>query len=305
MKYAPSDKQAEELRSGGDHEQISRCASVAPEDAGLRLDQAAARLFPEFSRARLQEWIKDGSLSVDGRAGKVRDKALAGTELRLEASLQNQVEWQAEAIPLNICHEDADLMVIDKPAGLTVHPAAGLPGGTLANAVLAHCPANAELPRAGIVHRLDKDTTGLMVVAKSLPAHTGLVAQLQDHSVSRCYRAIVCGELIAGGSVNLPVGRHPTARTKMAVREGSAGKPAVTHYRIATRLKQFTELNVELETGRTHQIRVHMAHLRYPLLGDPVYNARYRRAAGISDELDNTLKNFRRQALHAANLRFT
>ncbi|MGB5324687.1 MAG: 23S rRNA pseudouridine(1911/1915/1917) synthase RluD [Pseudomonadales bacterium] len=303
MKPEPSDKDTEELRSGG-APAIQRSACVAAESTGLRLDQAAASLFPEFSRSRLQQWIREGALEVDGNRGKVRDKVLAGSTLTLNAVLREETHWQPEPMALVVVFEDEHVLVIDKPAGLTVHPAAGQPAGTLANAVLAHCPGNAELPRAGIVHRLDKDTTGLMVVAKSLPAHTSLVAQLQAHTVSRRYRAIVCGELISGGTVDLPVGRHPTARVKMAVREGNAGKAAVTHYRIATRLQHYTELNIELETGRTHQIRVHMAHLRHPLLGDPVYNPRYSRARGISDELNDVLKNFRRQALHAASLRF-
>ncbi|NNL57420.1 MAG: 23S rRNA pseudouridine(1911/1915/1917) synthase RluD [Pseudomonadales bacterium] len=311
MNDAPSNKQAEDSQPPAApcvREAIRRSCEVPPNAHGLRFDQVAAQLFPEFSRGRLQQWIRSGDLTLDGAPGKTRQKLVAGSILQLDAEFESETVWQAEALPLNIVFEDDELLVIDKPAGCTVHPAPGLNSGTLANAVLAHSPGNAELPRCGIVHRLDKDTTGLLVVAKSLRAHASLVEQLQQRSVSRIYRAVACGQIIAGGTIDAPIGRHATARTRMAVVRGSAAnkaaKPAVTHYRIEQRFRQHTELRIKLETGRTHQIRVHMAHTRHPLVGDPVYNARYRRPAGINDALDAVLKRFNRQALHATELEF-
>jgi 23S rRNA pseudouridine1911/1915/1917 synthase len=282
---------------------IERSAEVDDGLAGARLDQAAARLFPEFSRARLQAWIQSGELLVDGARARQRDAVWPGARLSLNATLASEVSWGAESLPLTIVHEDDDLLVIDKPAGLVVHPGAGNTRGTLVNALLAHRPSLEHIPRGGIVHRLDKDTSGLLVIAATLQAHSNLVAQLQEKSVRREYFAIVRGCPSGGGSVDAPIGRHPRQRTRMAV-VAQSGKPAVTHYRIARRFAHYTALNVQLETGRTHQIRVHMAHRNFPLLGDPVYGGRFQLPRGASDTLTEALRAFRRQALHAQRLSF-
>ncbi len=223
--------------------------------------------------------------------------------MSLHAELQSEVSWAAEALPLDIVYEDEELLVIDKPAGLVVHPGAGNHHGTLVNALLNHRPALEAMPRGGIVHRLDKETSGLLVVAGTLNAHRSLVAQLQKKDVQREYFAIVRGVPSGGGRVEAAIGRHPRQRTRMAV-VANGGKPAVTHYRIAQRFAQYTALDVQLETGRTHQIRVHMAHRGYPLLGDPVYGGRLQLPRGCSDRLVETLRAFRRQALHARCLSF-
>ena len=249
---------------------VRASALVEQEHAGSRLDQVAARLFPEYSRARLQTWIREGSLTVDGSPARQRDPVIAGSELRIDAQLATEVRWSAETIPLSICFEDEHLLVIDKPPGLVVHPGAGNPGGTLVNALLNHRPELEQIPRAGIVHRIDKDTSGLLVVAASLAAHNSLVEQLQRKTARREYFAIVRGVPSGGGTVDAPIGRHPRQRTRMAV-VTHGGKEAVTHYRIHRRFAHYTALDVQLETGRTHQIRVHMAHRGYPLVGDPVY----------------------------------
>ncbi len=274
---------------------------VPMERAGARFDQIAAELFPDYSRSRLQAWIKEGALTVDGRVRKGKEKLLGGEILRLEAQLQVQGQWQAESIPLNVVYEDDQILVINKPADFVVHPAAGNYTGTLLNALLHHCPALDKVPRAGIVHRLDKDTTGLMVVAKTLASQTNLVAQLQARSVSREYEAVVQGVMTGGGMVNAPIGRHPRQRTKMAV-VNTGGKEAVTHYRVIERFSHHTHVRLKLETGRTHQIRVHMAYIKYPLVGDPLYAGRLKIPKGISDTLLEMLRGFSRQALHAATL---
>lgn len=281
-------------------QQINLTAEVPDHLAGQRLDQAAAELFPDFSRSRLQAWIKDGALRVNGEVRKTRDKILGGERLELQADLVPDESWEPQAMALDIVYEDDDLLVINKPAGLVVHPGAGNADSTLLNALLHHCPDLALLPRAGIVHRIDKDTTGLLVVAKSLRAHTSLVDQLQEKSAFREYEAIVCGVMTGGGKVDQPIGRHPTIRTRQAV--SPSGKPAVTHYRVVERFRGHTHIRVQLETGRTHQIRVHMAHIRYPLLGDPVYGERLRLPRGASAELIEALRGFKRQALHARRL---
>jgi 23S rRNA pseudouridine1911/1915/1917 synthase len=271
------------------------------DQAGMRLDQALAALFPDFSRARLQNWIKQGLVSVDGKiAARPRDKVIGGEVIELEAQLEDQVECRPQPIALDIIYEDDSLLVINKPAGLVVHPAAGNPDGTLQNALLHHDESLIQLPRAGIVHRLDKETSGLLVVAKTTGAHKYLVEQLQERSVKREYRAVATGVMTAGGTVEQPIGRHPTHRTKMAVHP--SGKPAVTHYRVIDRFRFHTYLKVALETGRTHQIRVHMAHLRYPLVGDPVYGGRLQIPPKATPELEAMLRKFRRQALHARKL---
>lgn len=279
------------------------CETVPAEKAGQRLDVVAAELFGDFSRGRLQEWIKQGQLLVDGEQRRPKDKVAGGEQLELQAELEPEGDWQAQSIPLDVIHEDSELLIINKPAGLVVHPAAGNPDGTLLNALLHHAPELRNLPRAGIVHRIDKDTTGLLVVARTLKAQNSLVQQLQARTMGREYEAVVQGAMIGGGSVDQPIGRHPTQRIKMAVVRD--GKPALTHYRIATRFNDYTHIRVQLETGRTHQIRVHMAHIGYPLVGDPVYGGRLRLPSGISDGLAGTLRRFGRQALHAAKLELT
>ena len=276
-------------------------ASVPAHMHGSRLDQVAAQLFPQYSRSRLQAWIKAGELSVDGQQCRPRDKVPGGALVRIDALLQSQVLWQSQDIALDVIHEDDAILVIDKPAGLVVHPAAGHEQGTLVNALLAHAPELAQLPRAGIVHRLDMETSGLLVVARTLPAHRHLVEQLQERTVKREYCAICIGAMTGGGTVDAPIGRHPRQRKKMAVL-AAGGKPAITHYRLAQRFGHHTRITVNLETGRTHQIRVHMAHRRYPLIGDPQYGGRPRIPRGASDLLIDTLRNFPRQALHARAL---
>lgn len=268
---------------------------------GMRFDQIASELFPDFSRSRLQSWIKDGQLTIDGRQAKPKDKLIGGETLILKAELEAQGDWEPEDITLDIIHEDDDILIINKPTGLVVHPAAGNYTGTLVNALLNHCPDLINLPRAGIVHRLDKETTGLMVVAKTLEAHTDLVEQLADRTVSREYEAIAVGAMTGGGTVNAPMGRHPIHRKLMAVLS-AGGKRAVTHYRVVKRYPHHTHIRVNLETGRTHQIRVHMAHIGFPLVGDPTYGARFKIPKGANQHLINTLKSFPRQALHAAKL---
>lgn len=275
-------------------------ARVGNDLAGKRLDQALAELFPDYSRSRLQQWVKAGLVTLDGVACRPRDKVLGGEWVSLEAHLEEQVECRPQPIALDVVYEDENLILINKPAGLVVHPAAGNPDGTLQNALLHHDPELIRLPRAGIVHRLDKDTTGLLVIARSAAAHKSLVEQLQAREFEREYRAVATGVMTAGGSVDEPIGRHPTHRTKMAVHY--AGKEAVTHYRVLERFRAHTYLKIKLETGRTHQIRVHMAHLRYPLVGDPVYAGRLRQPAGASEQLRETLRRFHRQALHARKL---
>ncbi len=282
-------------------EQIEQTAIVAAELHGARLDQAAAELFPDFSRSRLQGWIKDGALTRNGAIARQRDKVATGDELLLSAESVEAVSWTGESIALDVVYEDDSILVINKPAGLVVHPAAGHHSGTLVNALLHRRPELANLPRAGIVHRLDMDTSGLMVVATSLQAHAHLVEQLQDRSVSREYAAVCIGAMTGGGRIDLPIGRHPRARKKMAV-VSVGGKEAITHYRVARRFAHHTHITVKLETGRTHQIRVHMAHQKYPLVGDKTYGGRPRLPKAASPELVDMLRGFPRQALQAQAL---
>ncbi|EXJ15206.1 23S rRNA pseudouridine(1911/1915/1917) synthase RluD [Imhoffiella purpurea] len=279
---------------------VRRSFQVDPALAGRRLDQALATLLPEFSRSRLQQWIEAGQVLVDDASGRCRDKVWGGESIRIEAVCALEQAFVAQDIALDLVYEDEEILVIDKPAGLVVHPAAGNPDGTLLNALLHHVPALAAVPRAGIVHRLDKDTTGLLVVAKTLMAHKSLVEQLQQRSVHREYRALVLGELVAGGRIEAPIGRHPQHRTKMAVVSG--GRPAVTHYQVLERYPGHSLLGVELETGRTHQIRVHMTHVHHPLVGDRTYGARPRPPKGCGPELAAAIQSFPRQALHALRL---
>jgi len=279
---------------------INKQAEVPLDYCGRRLDQVASELFSEFSRSRLQQWIKQGQLTVDGAQWLPKRKVLGGEQLVISASIVSEGEWVAEDIPLNIVFEDDHLLVLDKTANFVVHPAAGNYSGTVLNALLFHCPALSLVPRAGIVHRLDKDTTGLMVVAKTLEAHTDLVAQLQARSVKRVYQAVVNGLVTGSGIVDQPIGRHPRQRIKMAV--VSDGKEARTHYSVLERFQGHSHLQLKLDTGRTHQIRVHMAHLGYSLVGDSLYAGRFKIHKGASSDLIDYLRNFGRQALHAAEL---
>lgn len=279
---------------------IQRTAIVPPEHAGSRLDQVLAQLFSEFSRSRLQQWVKEGAVLVDGRVLRPRDKLLGGESITVNAAVEAVDEVRPQAIALNVVYEDDAILVIDKPAGLVVHPGAGNPEGTLQNALLHHAPALAGVPRSGIVHRLDKDTSGLMVAAKTLQAHKALVDQLQARTVKREYLALVNGTFTAGGRIEAPVGRHPRDRIRMAVVD--TGREAVTHYRIQQRYQAHTLLLAALETGRTHQIRVHMAHIGHPLVGDPLYGGRLQLPKGATEAVREALRGFRRQALHATRL---
>ena len=285
-------------------EYIKHQASVPAHLGGKRLDQVATSLFADFSRARLQQWMKEGRLTCNGQTAQPKSKAVVGDQLVLSAELEVQVADRPQAIDLDVVYEDDALLVINKNAGLVVHPASGHADGTLLNALLYHCPSLESIPRAGIVHRLDKDTSGLMVVAKNLTAQAGLVAQLQDHSMGREYDAVVLGCFTSGGSVNAPIGRHPKDRKRQAV-VASGGKPAITHYRVVQRFRAHTHIRCQLETGRTHQIRVHMAHLHHPLVGDPLYGGRLKLPAGAGNALKHCLRNFPRQALHARRLSLT
>jgi 23S rRNA pseudouridine1911/1915/1917 synthase len=275
-----------------------------PEDmAGLRLDQALVALLSQFSRMRLKKWIEDKNVTVDMQYWRPRDKVHGGENIIVDVTLEEQVDDKPQAIPLDIIYEDDDLIVINKPAGLVVHPAVGNRAGTLLNALLYHTPELAKLPRAGIIHRLDKDTSGLLVIAKTLTAHTSLVKQLGQREFLREYEAVILGELTGGGTIEEPIGRHPKLRTHMAV--VTNGKPAITHYRILKRLKNFTLITVKLETGRTHQIRVHMAYIHHPIIGDQTYGGRMKLPKDASVKLITTLRNFKRQALHAKKLGLT
>lgn len=279
-------------------------AEVPFEAGGKRLDAVIAQLFPEFSREQLKRWIKEGRLTLDGEmVSKPNHKVLGGEKVALEAQLEVHIEAVPQPIPLDIVYEDEHVLVLNKPADLVVHPGAGNPRGTVLNGLLHHAPELETLPRAGIVHRLDKDTTGLMVVAKSPLAYNSLVEQLSERKVTRIYDAIVQGELISGGTIEKNIGRHPKDRKCMAALD-VGGKPAVTHYRVAERFRGFTHVKVKLETGRTHQIRVHMAMIGHPLLGDPVYGGRLKLPKAMAPEFVEQLRAFKRQALHAGKLGF-
>lgn len=281
---------------------ISEQGQVPESLDGKRLDLVAARLFPDYSRARLQEWINDGRLRVNGEVcTRPRTGVACGDLLDLQAEAEPRLdEVSAQPIALQLRYEDAHLAVIDKPAGLTVHPGAGVADGTLQNALLHRYPDNVCLPRAGIVHRLDKLTSGLLVVARTLPAHTQLVRMLQERQIGREYDAVVWGRVVAGGTVDAPIGRDPRSRTKMAVVRG--GRGALTHYRVHQRYGWHTHLRVQLETGRTHQIRVHMRHIRHPIVGDDTYGGRQGHGRGMPEALRDALRDFPRQALHARRL---
>ena len=286
---------------------IKKTKQVTDDLSGQRCDQIAAQLFNEFSRGKIQQWIRSGELSVNNKLCKAKQKLFSGDVITISASDKIINHWIAEPGELDIIFEDKHILILNKPSNCVVHPAAGINSGTLMNNILHHSPQNSSLSRAGIVHRLDKDTTGLMMVAKTNEAHASLVNQLQSRSVSRKYIGITRGTFISGGKIDLPIGRHPTARIKMAVIDtpsNKGAKHAITHYRISEKFSNHTELIISLETGRTHQIRVHLAHIKKPLIGDKTYNSRYKSIAGISEELDVKLREFPRQALHAFSLSF-
>lgn len=281
-------------------------ATIPVTAAGRRFDQTLAEMFPDYSRSRLTGWIKEGKVLLDGARVAPRHLVRGGEKVDLEAELETEVHAQPENIALDIRYEDDDLLVLDKPMGLVVHPGAGNPAGTLLNALLHHAPHLAELPRGGIVHRLDKDTAGLMVVAKSIAAHTALVAMLSRHDVRRQYEAVVLGTMVAGGTVDQPIGRHQHDRLKQGVRDvEDGGKEAITHYRVRERFRSHSVLQCNLETGRTHQIRVHMAHIGHPLVGDPEYGAAFKTKANrLPEDAREVVNHFHRQALHAFLLQF-
>ncbi|WP_432742319.1 23S rRNA pseudouridine(1911/1915/1917) synthase RluD [Methylobacter sp. G7] len=270
------------------------------EMAGMRLDQVLAELFTDYSRSKLQTWVKAGRVRVNGLTLKPKDKLVGGETIELDAEAEIVITAAPEPIPLEIVFEDDSLLIVNKPAGLVVHPAVGNWNGTLLNALLNHDAHLETLPRGGIVHRIDKDTTGLLMIAKTLQAHNSLTQQLQDRTITREYQAITRGRMTAGGTVDEPIGRDPTDRKRYTVREN--GKHAVTHYRVGQRFTRHTLVQVKLETGRTHQIRVHMAYIRFPLLGDQVYGGRFQMPPDCGEQLEKELRSFKRQALHAAKL---
>ncbi len=282
-------------------QQIELHLDIPDEMSGLRLDQALAELQPDYSRSRWQQWIKRGEVLVDGKVWRPRDKVLGGESIAVDAEVVAEEHWQAEDIPLDILFEDDSILVLNKPAGLVVHPAVGNRAGTLLNALLHHAPALAGVPRAGIVHRLDKQTSGLLVIAKTITAQKYLVEQLQARAFAREYLTVVNDVMTAGGRIETEMGRHPVNRKRMAV-VTHGGKEAITHYRVKQRFRAHTLASVKLETGRTHQIRVHMAHIRYPVFGDPEYGGRLRLPRDCDESLIAVLRGFKRQALHATRL---
>ena len=283
-------------------QQVQLTATVSEAQLGQRLDQTLAELFPDYSRSRIKEWILDRRVTVNGvMVDTPKEKVLGGELVAIDAEIEEAQRWEPQNLPLDIVYEDEDIIVINKPRDFVVHPGAGNPDGTVLNALLHHYPAIMDVPRAGIVHRLDKDTTGLMVVAKTVPAQTHLVDSLQRREITREYEAVAIGNMTAGGTVDQPISRHSTKRTHMAVHP--MGKPAVTHYRIMEHFRAHTRLRLRLETGRTHQIRVHMSHISHPLVGDPLYGGRPRPPKGASEAFITTLRGFDRQALHATMLR--
>ena len=280
----------------------SKVRTVPEEFAGQRLDRALAQMFPEYSRSRLKAWLLAGSITVDGGSPRPRDPVMGGESIEMQTESEVIVVVAPEPIALDVVYEDDVLMVINKPVGLVVHPGAGNPGGTLMNGLLNHAAELDRLPRAGIIHRLDKETSGLLLIGKTLEAHTALVRLLADREISRHYVAVCNGVLTGGGTIDEPIGRHPVDRKRMSIRP--EGKPAVTHYTVLHRFAAHTYISVALETGRTHQIRVHFAHRRHALVGDPAYGGRLALPAGAGDALIAMLRSFRRQALHAAELEF-
>lgn len=279
---------------------ISHTLTLPTEFQGKRLDATVSHILSQYSRNLIKQWILDGQLLHNGNVAKPKDPVAEGDIVTIESSLESQLSNVAQSFPLNIVFEDDQLLVINKPAGLVVHPGAGNQDHTLLNALLHYDPSLEYLPRAGIVHRLDKETSGLMVIAKTIETHTYLIDLMQQHEVKRTYEAVICGPCISGATIDAPMGRHPKQRTKMAVINN--GKPAVTHFRLIERFREHTHVRVMLETGRTHQIRVHMAHIRHPVVGDPVYGGRFKLPPKATPELIEELRGFKRQALHAAEL---
>jgi 23S rRNA pseudouridine1911/1915/1917 synthase len=277
---------------------------VIPEQlAGTRADRALAQLLPDYSRSRLKSWLLSGQIKINGKTCPPKQAVEGNEQVIVDAELEEETHWQGEDIALDIVHEDDALIIINKPAGLVVHPAVGNQQHTLVNALLHHCPELENIPRAGLIHRIDKDTTGLLVIAKTIEAHHKLVQQLQEKTMQREYEAVVQGEFISGGTVDEPIERHPRHRTKMTVI--ATGKPSVTHYRVLEKFPHYTRIKVNLETGRTHQIRVHMAHINHSLIGDQTYGGRFKLPKGASEELQKALREFKRQALHARKLTLT
>ncbi len=281
---------------------IRQTLLIPLEHAGHRLDQSLAALLPDYSRTRIKDWIERGQILINGASPRPKDRVMGGEKVEVSATLPDAVAVAPESIRLDIVHQDSHVLVVNKPAGLVVHPGAGNAAGTLQNALLHFDPSLSVLPRAGIVHRLDKDTTGLLVVARTLEAHTALVRALEARDVKREYEAICIGVMTGGGTVNAPIDRHPVDRLRQAIRE--SGKEAITHYRVAQRFRGHTHVRVNLETGRTHQIRLHLSHIRYPIVGDRVYGGRALLPRGATQELVDALRIFKRQALHAAKLGF-
>jgi len=276
---------------------------IPAELAGKRLDSALARLLPQHSRTRIKGWIEGGAVLVGRLPCRPRDIVAAGSHVRVQMAWDPpQPQVLPETIALRLIHEDSDLLVVDKPAGLVVHPGAGNPRHTLQNALLGFDPKLAALPRAGLIHRLDKDTSGLLVVARNATAQTSLSRQLMARTMSREYLAVCVGVMTGGGTIDAPIGRNRSDRLRMAVRE--SGRPAVTHYRVLERFRAHTYISVQLETGRTHQIRLHLSHLRYPIVGDPVYGGRFAQPRNAAPQFLEMLRAFKRQALHAASLGF-
>lgn len=277
--------------------------AIPKEYTGQRLDQALAALLPQYSRTRLKSWIEDGHALIDGKQWRPRDIVLGDETVLVTPVMVADERVKPEEIELDLIHEDKHLLVVNKPPGLVVHPGAGNPAGTLQNALLHYDKKLAQLPRAGIVHRIDKDTSGLLVIARTLPAHTALTEMIEAHEINRHYEAVCVGVMTAGGTIDAPIGRHPVDRIKMSIR--SNGREAITHYRVIKRFRAHSHVSLQLETGRTHQIRVHLAHVGYPIVGDVVYGKRLLIPKGANEKVANTLRGFQRQALHAARLEFT
>lgn len=282
---------------------IKEEATIPSQHHGQRIDVVLAQLFPNYSRSQLVSWLKEGSITVDDGHLRPKDKVFGGEHVLLQVTIAASDDCSAaENIPLHVIFEDEHLLIVNKPAGLVVHPGAGNRKHTLVNALLHHAPPLHHLPRAGIVHRLDKDTTGLLIIAKTLSTHTSLVRQMQSREIQRHYLTLVYGHIISGGTIDTNYGRHPRNRLKMAV--CSQGRQAITKYAVRKQHQFATLLDVTLMTGRTHQIRVHMAHINHPVVGDPLYGGRARFPAGIGDNLRHVLQTFNRQALHACTLSF-
>ncbi len=272
-----------------------------PDDlVGLRLDQALSKLLSTYSRTQIQDWIKSHEITLNGEPAKAKDVVIGGELVEINAQLKAQPAWEAQAIALEVLYEDDALLIINKPIGMVVHPGSGNANNTLLNALLHHAPQLKDLPRAGIIHRLDKDTSGLLVVAKTAAALTDLSAQLKNRTIKRIYQAIIFGILTSGGTVDEPIGRHPMQRKRMAIMD--TGRPSVTHFRVMEKYRNHTRVKVKLETGRTHQIRVHMAHIQHAILGDPVYGGRLQLPKGATPPLVDILRRFKHQALHAYEL---